>query len=206
VPKVIIDVSNVPDSDRATYDGPVPRKGLYKALFKKAWWTKTNDKSKTMLKVLFILDTDNEAKKQFNGYAVWHNVTYEPSTQWKMKELFVALRAGDKAAVDYDDKGDVSRIGRAMPGKVHVLIHGEEAMYKGKAKLEVGSLAPVPKPEGEEDEGEEWGDEGEATAFDDAGGVAADEAASSDGEYASSTSGEADPWASPAGDSEEAPF
>ena len=43
MPKVIDDVSNVPDSDYQKYTGPVPPKGLYKAIWQKAWWTKTND-------------------------------------------------------------------------------------------------------------------------------------------------------------------
>src|SRR5262245_1538472 len=164
MPKVIVDTSNVPDSDRVSYDGPVPQPGLYKAVFKKGWWTTTNDKSKTMLKVLLVLETDNAQKKAFNGYPVWHNVTYEASTMWKMKELFTALKAGAKAAIDYDDKGVVTRIGRAQPGKTYLLIHGKQGVYKGQQKWEVDTLAPIPAAEGEDEFQEEFIDEGEATA------------------------------------------
>ena len=209
MPKVIIDVSDVPDSDRATYDGPTPKTGLYKAVFKRAWWTKTNDKSKTMLKVLFTLETDHPEKKQFNGYPMWHNVTYEPSTDWKMKELFVALNAGLKAAIDYDDKGVVTRIGRAIPGRSYVLIHGKTGYWKNQERLEIDTLAPVPRKEGEEDIGEEpeW-DEGEATPYEEAGGISADETATSDGgsQWRGSDVGDSnDPWAAPPGD-DEPPF
>lgn len=174
MPRVIVDTTGVPDSGRTTYEGPVPPKGLYKAVWKRGWWTTTKDKSKPMLKVLFILETENATKKQFNGYPVFHNITYEPSTMWKMKELFTALRAGDKAAIDYDDKGDVGRIGRAVVGKAYLLIHGKEDEYPpGTMRLAIDTLAPIPKPEGEEDEAE-WSDESseEATPFDQAQGVA----------------------------------
>jgi hypothetical protein len=176
MPKVIVDVSQVPDSDRQSYDGPTPGKGLYRAVWKRGWWTKTNDGKKTMLKVLFTLETDNPKKKEFNGYPVWHNVTYESSTLWKMKELFTALKAGQKAAVDYDDKGAVTRIGRARPGQTALLIHGKEGFYKGQQRLEVDTLAPLPGEDDEEDAGDEWTDDGDATPFEEAGGVSADEA------------------------------
>jgi hypothetical protein len=171
MPRVIVDTTGVPDSDRTTYEGPTPGKGLYKALWKRGWWTKTKDGKKTMLKVLFILETENAAKKQFNGYPIFHNVTYEPSTMWKMHELFGALRAGEKAAIDYDDKGDVGRIGRAVVGKTSLLIHGKEDIYNGVTRLVVDTLAPLPKPEGEEDE--EFMEDGDATPFEEAGGVVA---------------------------------
>lgn len=185
MPRVIVDTTNVPEDQRGfqTYDGPTPGKGLYKALWKRGWWTKTKDGQKTMLKVLFILETDHKEKKVFNGYPVFHNVTYEASTQWKMQELFDALRAGRKAAVDYDEQGAVTRIGRAVPGKTYLLIDGKEDWYQGKQRLVPNTLAPLPLPEGEEDTAdEEWVEEGEATAFEEAGGIA-------QGEYASE-----DPW------------
>jgi hypothetical protein len=176
MPKVIVDVSNVPDSDYQSYDGPTPPKGLYKALWKRGWWTKTKDGKKTMLKVLFILETDNEAKKQFNGYPIFHNITYEPSTQWKMKELFAALRAGLKAAVDFDDKGDVSRIGRAQVQKTWLLIHAKDDYYNGQRRIVVDTLAPLPLKDGQEGMADEFMEEGDATAFEEAGGVPAEEA------------------------------
>jgi hypothetical protein len=178
MPKVIVDVSQVPDSDYQSYDGPTPPKGLYKALFKRGWWTKTKDKKKTMLKVLFILETDHEAKKQYNGYPIFHNITYEPSTMWKMKELFTALRAGQKAAVDFDDKGDVSRIGRAQVQKSWLLIHAKDDFYNGQRRIVVDTLAPLPLKDGQEDMADEFMEEGEATDFDAAGGVLPEEASS----------------------------
>ncbi len=200
MPKVIVDVTNVPDSDYQTYDGPTPRKGLYKALFNKAWWTKTKDGKKTMVKVLFLLDTDNESKKQFNGYPVWHNVTYEASTMWKMKELFTALNAGAKAAIDYEgEKGEISRIGRAIPGKTWLLIHGVDGSWKGQPRLEVDTLAPLPGVKDEDDAADEWADaDGDATPFEDAGGVVV--SATDDGDAVSMGGAPAeDPWAAPSG-------
>lgn len=205
MPKVIVDTTNVPDSDRQTYEGPIPPAGLYKARFKKAWWTKTNDKSKTMLKLLFILQTENAAKKQYNGYPVWHNITYEASTAWKMKELFTALRSGAKSGIEFDDKGVVTRIGRVVPDKVDVLIHGIAGMYKGKAKLEIDTLAPVPLAEGEVDmdsedyEGEDaYTEMDAATSFDEGGGIVQEETPSDDGEAHQAPAG-ADPWGPPDG-------
>jgi len=163
MPKVVIDTSGV--EGRQQYTGPTPPTGLYKAVFKRGWWTKSSTQ-KPMLKVLFVLDTEHPDKKQFNGYPCFHNVTYEQSTMWKMKELFTALRAGDKAGIDYDDQGDVKKIGRAVPGKTWVLITGATETWQGQDRLGIQTLAPVPRQEGDEDADEEFTeDEGEATPF-----------------------------------------
>jgi hypothetical protein len=159
---------------------------------------------------LFVLDTENEAKKQFNGQPAWHNVTYEKSTEWKMKELFTALGAGDKAGIDFDDKGQINRIGRAVPGKVHVLIHSKVGTYKNAPQFQIDTLAPIPRKEGEEEYPEETGefmDDGEATAFENAGGVASDESGNSVGEdqWSGSDVPAEDPWAAGPSD-DEPPF
>lgn len=179
MPKVVIDVSGVPEGQGPTpYDGPVPPKGLYKAVWKRGWWTKTKAGDKSMLKMLFILDTDHKDKKVYNGYPVFHNVTFEPSTLWKMKELFTALGVSQKSGVDYDESnGDVKRIGRAQPNKTYVLIHGKAGSWQGEARLEINTLAPIPRKDDEEafdDDGsaEYIADESEdATDFANAGGV-----------------------------------
>jgi hypothetical protein len=182
VPKVIIDVTDVPESQFQPYDGPIPPKGLYKAVWKRGWWTKSST-GKPMLKLLFVLETDHKDKKQFNGYPVFHNITYEASTMWKMKELFTALNAGNKAGIDYDDSnGNVNAIGRAKVGKSFLLIHGQTETYQGNVRLGVSVLSPLPRPEGEEDEVFDDEDaDAEATPFDQAGGVVvADEDTSGD--------------------------
>jgi hypothetical protein len=103
-----------------------------------------------MLKVLFELQTDNEKKKQFNGYVIWHNITNEASTAWKMKELFKALGTGLKSGIDFDEQGIVTRIGSAVPGKTELLVKGKYGTYQGQAKLEVDTLSPLPNRQTEE--------------------------------------------------------
>jgi hypothetical protein len=192
MPKVIIDTSGVPEGNFQPYDGPIPPKGLYKAVWKRGWWTKSST-DKPMIKLLFVLETDNAQKKQFNGCPLFHNITYEASTMWKMKELFNALNAGAKAGIDYDDKGDVKRIGRAQPGKTFLLIHSDVGSWKGQARAEISALAPLPRAEGEE-EVESFEDDGEeATAFEDAQGVDM----SAGDEFSGEDMG--DPWATPSG-------
>jgi hypothetical protein len=143
MPKVIIDTSGASEGQFTSYDGPVPPKGLYKALFKRGWWVKSST-GKPMLKVLFILETELESKKQYNGCPSFHNVTNEASTAWKMKELFTALGTGAKSAVDMDEKGNVTRIGSARPGKTYLLIHSKIEMYQGSPRFAIDTLAPLP--------------------------------------------------------------
>ena len=152
--KVIIDTTNAPDPDPnrgPSYSGPVPPVALYRALLAKAWWGKTNDGQKDMVTCLFTLEArDNVEKKQYNGYQIWHSVTREPSTEWRMKELFIALGTNPKSGIDFDQNKKekigfpVSRIGSARPGQTYVLIKGQADQYKGKDRLIVGNLSPMP--------------------------------------------------------------
>jgi hypothetical protein len=142
--KIIIDTTNAPDSGQfQAYDGPIPPNGLYKALFKKGWWVKSST-GKPMLKVLFVLESTKESVVQYNGCPAFHNITNEASTAWKMKELFTALGTGAKSAVDTDDKGNVTRIGSARPGKTYLLINSVVERYKGQERMGIKNLAPLP--------------------------------------------------------------
>jgi hypothetical protein len=191
MPKVIIDTTNVPDSDFKAYDGPTPPPGQYRATLKKAWWTKSSN-NKPMLKMIFELQTTHPEKKKFNGYPIWHNITNEQSTAWKMKELFVALATGSKSGIDFDEKGTVTRIGRAIPGKAEVLLIGKFDRYNGQDRLAIDRLAPLPGATSGDDEFEENFDDGEATSYEDSAAmaVAASTAASADSDISESEAGE----------------
>jgi hypothetical protein len=204
MPKVVIDTSNVPDSDFEPYSGPIPEPGLYKAVLKKAWWTKSSN-NKPMLKMIFELNTTNPEKKKYNGYPVWHNITNEKSTAWKMKELFAALGTGPKSGIDFDDQGVVSRIGIAKVGVTEVLINGKHDRYNGQDKLAINTLAPVPGHEWNEENAEESFDDGEATSYEESAAIAAKTAAAaeSNGSVGGTASMSGEEFA---GDSDEVPF
>jgi hypothetical protein len=170
MPKVVVDTTNVPDSDFKSYDGPVPPAGQYRAILKKAWWTKSQG-GKPMLKMIFELNTTHAEKKVYNGYPVWHNITNEQSTAWKMKELFVALGTGPKSGIDFDEKGNVTKIGRATPGKTEVLLKGKAGKYQGQDKLEIDTLAPLPGVVYDDDTEENF-DDGEATSYEESAAMA----------------------------------
>lgn len=162
MPKVIIDTSNAPDSGNfEPYAGPIPPAGLYKAIWKRGWWTKSST-GKPMLKMLFILESSKESVTQFNGCPTFHNITNESSTAWKMKELFTALGTGPKSAIDFDEKGSVTRIGSARPGKTYLLINSSVELYQGKQRMGVKNLAPLPGTVIEDD----IEAEGDATPYD----------------------------------------
>jgi hypothetical protein len=201
MPKVVVDTTNAPTSDFQAYDGPVPPAGQYRATFKKAWWTKSQG-GKPMLKMIFELNTTHAEKKVYNGYPIWHNITNEPSTAWKMQELFVALGTGKKSAIDFDEKGTVTRIGRAIPGKTEVLLKGKAGRYNGVDKLEIDTLAPLPGVVYDADEEENF-DDGEATPYEESAAMAnvAATNASADTDIAESDAGDV-----PSGSNDEPPF
>jgi hypothetical protein len=122
-----------------------------------------------MLKVIFEFRTDHETKKQFNGYPMWHNITNEASTAWKMKELFKALNTGSKSAIDFDDKGVITRIGSAIPGKTELLIKTKAGSYNGQPRAEIDVLLPLPNSTPEEFMEDLSLDE---TSYDDSGSMA----------------------------------
>jgi hypothetical protein len=177
--------------------------GLFKAQFKRGWWTKSST-SKPMLKVLFVFETETESKKQFNGFPLFHNITYEASTMWKMKELFAALRSGSKSAIDFDDKGDVTRIGRAVPGKAYLLVRTQMGTYKGQPKVEVGTLSPLPGGEDEMDEGGFEDDTEMATDFNEAAASVPEDSAGDSG-AAEEAAAQGDPWSADASDGQDEP-
>jgi hypothetical protein len=152
--KVVIDSTNAESSGGYTpYDGPVPPSGLYRVRLGYAKYGKAST-GNMMLTVVLEFDTDNEKKKLFNGYGLWHNMVQLPQTLWRTKEFLNAIGQPTKLALDYDETtGKVTRIGNARVDKVWLLAKCSDDNSSGERKLKVDALSALPKqPDMPEDE------------------------------------------------------
>jgi hypothetical protein len=141
--RVVIDSSNAERGNFTQYDGPVPPAGLYKARVSSAKWAPAASGNQ-MLTVVLEFDTDNENKKQYNGFAVWHRLVQVPQSMWRTNEFLTAIGQPTKLSLDIDESGKVLKIGSARPGKVWCLVKVSADTYQGNPTLKVDSVNPLP--------------------------------------------------------------
>ncbi len=171
MPKVVVDTSKAESTGGfSNYEGTKPPPGLYKAVFKSAWWGKSKGGT-PMLICVFELKAKNPDKAKYDGYAIWNRITHQESTLWRMQQLFVALGQPKKAAINISEKDGpfgkvVTSIGRAQVGKVELLIKAKDEKYEGNVRLGVDSMTPLPDTEVVDEEFNDDDDEPE-TSFED---------------------------------------
>lgn len=150
--KVLIDTSGAEQGNRQNYEGPTPPAGIYKVILKSGWWGMSKggngkEPQPMLTAVLEIRDTDTKAK--FNGYPIWVRITHQPSTLWRMQQLFTALGQPAKASLDVGDKDSqfgkvVNSIGNARFGHAMLMAKTRIDSYQGKTRLDVDELTPLP--------------------------------------------------------------
>jgi hypothetical protein len=175
VPRIIVDSSKAEQQQGfEKYDGPMPPNGKYKALLKSAWWGMSKGspgkEPVPMLTIAWEFRAKAEEKKRYDGFTLFQRITHQPSTLWRMQELFHALGQRPKSAINVTDKDSklgkiVSHIGSAQVGRVEVLLTTKTEMYNGNERRGVDTLAPLPGTPDPEDS-DEMDDVGEETSFD----------------------------------------